>query len=137
MRGFLLFLFALVMGAKASEKTGARELYQRTEYHQALAALDQIQNKSADELQLMGQCHFMQGDYKKATEAFEKALLMAPRSSELHRWLGNAYGRRAETGNVFTAAGNARKARQYFEQAADLDPGNREAVVDLFEYYLE
>ena len=79
----------------------------------------------------------MQGDYKQATESFEKALALAPRSSELHRLLGNAYGRRAETGSVLTAPGNARKARQYFEQAVALDPNNREAAANLFEYYLE
>jgi tetratricopeptide (TPR) repeat protein len=79
----------------------------------------------------------MQGEYRRATEAFEKALPLAPRDSELHRWLGNAYGRRAETGNVFTAPGNARRSRQYLEQAVELDPSNREAVANLFEYYLE
>ena len=47
------------------------------------------------------------------------------------------YGRRAETGSVLTAPGNARKARQYFEQAVELDPNNREAAANLFEYYLD
>ena len=79
----------------------------------------------------------MQGDYKKATESFEKALALAPRDSELHRLLGNAFGRRAELSSVFTAPGYARKAHQYFEQAVALDPNNREAVANLFEYYLE
>jgi tetratricopeptide (TPR) repeat protein len=90
-----------------------------------------------DTLQLIGQCHFMQGDYKQAADAFEKALALAPRSSELHRLLGNVYGRRAETGSMLTAPGNAKKARQYFEQAVELDPDNREAVSTLFEYYLQ
>ena len=137
MRGFLLFLFALGLCAKTPEWSRAHELYQRTEYPQALAALDRIPNKGVDELQLIGQCYFMQGEYKKAIEEFERALALDPRNSELHRWLGNVYGRRAETGNVFTAPGNARKSHQYFEQAVELDPNNREAVANLFEYYLE
>ena len=136
-RGFSILLFSLVLGAKAPEWDRAHELYQRTDYTQALATLEGIPNKGADDLQLIGQCHLMQGDYKKATEAFEKALALAPQSSELHRLLGNAYGRRAETASVFTAPGYARKAHQYFEQAVDLDPSNREAVANLFEYYLE
>jgi Flp pilus assembly protein TadD len=137
-RGFLhLFFFSLVMWAKTPGWDRAHEFYQRTEYPQALEVLERIPNKGADELQLVGQCHFMQGDYKQAADAFEKALALAPKSSELHRWMGNVYGRRAETGSVFTAAGNARKARQYFEQAVELDPTNREAVANLFEYYLE
>jgi Flp pilus assembly protein TadD len=130
-------LFSSVSWTKAPEWDRALELYQRTEYPQALSVLQRIPNKGVDELQLIGQCHFMQGDYGKATEAFEQALALAPRSSELHRWLGNAYGRRAETGSIFTAPGNARKSRQYFEEAVELDPNNREAVANLFEYYLE
>lgn len=142
MRGLPVFLFALAVSAgsvsaRTPEWDRAHELYQRTEYAQALSALDRVPNKDADTLQLIGQCHFMQGDYKQAGEAFEKALALAPRSSELHRLLGNVYGRRAETGSVFTAPGNARKAHQYFEQAVELDPNNREAVADLFQYYLE
>jgi Flp pilus assembly protein TadD len=79
----------------------------------------------------------MQGDYKQAGDAFEKAIALAPRNSELHRLLGSVYGRRAETGSMLTAPGNAKKARQYFEQAVELDPNNREAAANLFEYYLE
>jgi Flp pilus assembly protein TadD len=142
MRGLFLFLLALAVSdgsisAKTPEWGRAHELYQRTEYSQALAVLDTVPNKDVDTFQLIGQCHFMQGNYKQAGEAFEKALALEPGSSELHRLLGNVYGRRAETGSMLTAAGNARKARQYFEQAVALDPNNREATSNLFEYYLE
>jgi Flp pilus assembly protein TadD len=130
-------LFALALWAKTPEWDRAHELYQRTEYLQSLAILERIPNKGMEEFQLIGQCHLMEGDYKKATEAFEKALALAPRNSELHRLLGNVYGRRAETASVFTAPGYARKAHQYFEQAVALDPNNREAAANLFEYYLE
>jgi len=133
----LVFWFTLAVVAKTPEWDHAHELYQRTEYTKALSVLESIPHKDVDDLQLIGQCQFMQGNYKQAGEAFEKALTLAPRSSELHRLLGNVYGRRAETGSMFTAPGNARKAHQYFEQAVDLDPSNREAVANLFEYYLE
>jgi Flp pilus assembly protein TadD len=142
MRGLLAFLLTIAVSAgsalaKTPEWDRAHELYQRTEYSQALSVLDRIPNKDVDTLQLIGQCYFMQGQYKQAGEAFEKALALAPRSSELHRLLGNVYGRRAETGSMLTAPGNAKKARQYFEQAVELDPYNREAASNLFEYYLE
>jgi Flp pilus assembly protein TadD len=136
-RGLLVFLFALALSAKTPEWDRAHELYQRTDYLQSLAVLERIPNKGVDEFQLIGQCHLMQGDYKKATESFEKALALEPRNSEIHRLLGNVYGRRAEISSVFTAPGYARKAHQYFEQAVALDPNNREAVSNLFEYYLE
>src|ERR1043165_6555817 len=122
MPGLFVFLFAFVVSAKTPEWDRAHELYQRTEYTQALAVLNRIPNQDVDTLQLIGECYFMQGEYKPAGEAFEKALALAPRNSELHRLLGNVYGRRAETGSVLTAPGNAKKARQYFERAVELDP---------------
>jgi len=144
MRGLRFFLLTVAVWvsagfifARTPEWDRAHELYQRTEYAQALAVLNQVPNKDVDTLQLIGQCHFMQGDYKQAGDAFEKAIALAPRNSELHRLMGSVYGRRAETGSMLTAPGNAKKARQYFEQAVELDPNNREAAANLFEYYLE
>ena len=137
MRGYVVLLVSFAAWARTPQWDRAHEQYQRTNYAQALSILTGVSNKGADEWQLIGQCRFMQGDFGKATEAFEKALALEPGNSELNRLLGNAYGRRAETGSVFTAPGNARKARQYFERAVELDPNNREAVANLFEYYLE
>ena len=79
----------------------------------------------------------MQTEYKKATEALEKALAADPSSSEIALWTGRAYGRRAETSSVLTAPRYASKARQLFEKSAQLNPRNLEALTDLFEYYLE
>lgn len=79
----------------------------------------------------------MQGDFKKASEAFESAVAAAPESSTAALWLGRAFGRRAETSSPFTAPGYASKARQWFEKAVQLDLHNLEALSDLFEYYTE
>jgi tetratricopeptide (TPR) repeat protein len=67
----------------------------------------------------------------------EQAVRLEPESSELHLWLGRAYGRRAETSSFLTAPGLASKAREQFERAVALNPANKEAVGDLFDYYLE
>jgi len=115
----------------------ARELYERTAYQESLANLNKVQQKDAEAYELIGQNYFMLGDYKKATEYFDKALQLDPRNSEIVHWLGRTYGRRAETGSFLTAPSNASKARQYFEKAVELDPKNQEAVNDLFDYYLE
>jgi tetratricopeptide (TPR) repeat protein len=140
--GIILLSGAAAWAADAPPYDHARELYQQTEYAESLAVLAHLPvrgtpNLQADILQLIGQNHFMLGDYKKATEAFEKALALAPRSSELHHWLGRAYGRRAETGSVFTAPGNANRARVFFEKAVEIDPSNQEAVNDLFDFYVQ
>jgi hypothetical protein len=67
MRGLAFFLFVLAVSAgsvsaKTAEWDRAHDLYQRTQYAQALALLNQAAEKDADTLELIGQCHFMQGD---------------------------------------------------------------------------
>jgi tetratricopeptide (TPR) repeat protein len=115
----------------------ARELYQRTEYKHSIEQLSALKTRDAEVYQLLGQNYFMLGEYKKATEAFEKALQTEPSKAELVHWLGRAYGRRAETASFLTAPGYATKARQLFEQAVDLDPTNIAASDDLLDYYLD
>jgi Flp pilus assembly protein TadD len=137
MRWWCLVLIALPLAAGSPEWDRAHELYQRTEYRQSLAALIPLSDKDAATLQLIGQSYFMLGDYKKASESFERAIPLAPSSSELYEWLGRAYGRRAETASIFSAPGLASKTRQMFEKAVQLDPNNQDALDDLFDYYLQ
>jgi tetratricopeptide (TPR) repeat protein len=113
----------------------AQERYNRTDYTGAIALLGSPE--SAHSLELLGQCYFMQGEFKKATEVLEKAAALAPNDSLIHTWLGRAYGRRAETAFAFAAVGYANKTRSAFERAVALDPSNGEAVNDLFDYYLQ
>lgn len=115
----------------------ARKLYQFTDYQGSLKMLQAIDPKDAAVHELIGQNHYMLGEYKKATESFQKAVAAEPGNSEYELWLGRAFGRRAETASPFTAAPNANKARQHFERAVHLNPRNLEALSDLFEYYLE
>ncbi len=134
--GFFLITAGLY-AAPIPDYQQAHDLYQRTEYRESLANLNKVQQKDAQAFKLIGQNHFMMADYKKATEAFEKAMQLDPHNSEIVHWLGRTYGRRAETGSFLTAPSNASKARQYFEKAVELDPKNQEAINDLFDYYLE
>jgi len=137
MRGLIagLFVLSCLYGQDGFER--AEELYQRTDYSASLALLRDISKPTAAVYCLMGQNYFMQGEYKKASEFFEKALASEPSNSVYAHWLGRAFGRRAETSSPFLAPGHASKARQYFERAVALDPMNEEALNDLFDYYLE
>jgi tetratricopeptide (TPR) repeat protein len=132
-----LTLWAAVALASPAQLGRALELYQRTEYDAALAILLPVPDKDASTYQLIGRCYYMQGNPKKASEFFEKAVAADPSDSMQRLWLGRAYGRRAETSSFLTAPSFANKARQNFEKAVELDPRNREAIGDLFEYYLD
>ncbi len=125
--------------AASPELDRAHLLYQHTEYKQSLAVLLPAAASSHDAatLQLLGQDYFMLADYKKATEALERAAAIEPDNPITLNWLGRAWGRRAETSGPFTAPGYATKARQMFERSVALDPTNKEATGDLLDYYLD
>ena len=120
----------------AGSLSQAEDLYKRTEYEASLALLDK---KSADPATdfLIGRNYFMIGDFKKATEYIQKAVVSEPRNSEYMDWLGRVYGKRAETGNPVMAPSFAGKARDAFEKSVQLDEKNSEALSDLFDYYLD
>ncbi len=131
--GFLASISA--WGAPALDQ--AAQLYHRTDYEASLKLLQALPEKDAAIFDLIGKNQFMLGEFKKASESFEKAVAADPANSEYEHWLGKAYGKRAETASPFTAPGLASKTRQHFEKAVALNPKNLEAVNDLFEYYLE
>lgn len=122
--------------AQQSPLEQARALYQKTDYAGTLAALKSVP-PSVEAQVLEGQCRFMQRDFKRAIELFEKAVAAQPKNSDYALWLGRAWGRRAESSNVFQAPGFARNARDAFEKAVQLNPRNVEAISDLFSYYTE
>jgi tetratricopeptide (TPR) repeat protein len=133
----LILVFSSILAARTPEWDRAHELYQRTEYQQSLDVLVPLHQKDAAALQLIGQSYFMLGEYKKATEALEKAVALEPNNAEALHWLGRTYGRRAEMANPFTAPGYATKSRQMFERSVALNPSNKEATGDLLDYYLD
>ena len=132
----IAFVTVLAGGISAQDLAEAQKLYGLTNYEASLKLLQSVPQKNAPVWDLIGKNYFMMGDYKKSTDAFEKAVAQTA-TSAYYDWLGKAYGRRAETSSPFTAPGNASKARQAFEKAVQLDPKNQEALSDLFEYYLE
>jgi tetratricopeptide (TPR) repeat protein len=132
----LLFATTLVAAA-GGDFDHARKLYNLTEFDQSLKVLLSIPEKDAAVFEFIGRNYYMQGEYKKATEALEKAAAAAPENGEIALWVGRAFGRRAETSSPFTAPGHASRARQWFEKSVELNPKNLEALSDLFEYYLE
>jgi tetratricopeptide (TPR) repeat protein len=127
----------LLVGARAADLEQARKFYDLTEFEESLKVLHALSQRDAAVYELLGRNYLMTGDFKKATDALEKAVAAEPRDSDYVLWLGRAYGRRAETSNPFSSMGHASKARQCFERAVELNPRNIEALNDLLEYYME
>jgi tetratricopeptide (TPR) repeat protein len=133
----LLSSLAFAVCAAEADLTQARMLYGHTDYQGALKILLAGDQSSSPAQFWLGRNYYMLREYKKAHEAFEKAVAATPANSEYVDWLGRAYGRRAETSSFLTAPSYAAKARDNFEKAVALDPHNSDAAGDLFEYYMD
>jgi Flp pilus assembly protein TadD len=136
LRCLLLVVAATASAASQDVVRRAGELYQRTAYRDSLHLLTEDPAPDTAAYLLTGKNYFMLGEYKRAIESFEKANALSPGNSEVELWLGRAWGRRAESSGWLTAGVHASKARQHFERAVALDPRNREAKNDLFDFYL-
>src|ERR1017187_6850369 len=135
---FVLILVAAgTAWAAGADYEQAHKLYNSTDFQQSIKVLLAIPSKGAAVYGLLGRNYYMEGEFKKATEALEKSFELEPSNAEYALWLGRAFGRRAETASPFTAPGYASKTRQCFEKAVSLNPANLDAQSDLFEYYLE
>ncbi len=132
-----LLLLLLSTPGFAGPLAAAEALFQRADYRGVIERLAPLPEKSPAAWALLGKAYYGEGEFARAIDALEKAVATDPGRSDWWDWLGRAYGRRAEKGNVLKAFGRARKARQAFEKAVQLDPRNVEALIDLFLFYLE
>src|SRR3989442_13051962 len=73
-------------------------------------------------------------DYENAVTSGEKAVKLDPQNAEYNRWLGRAYGARAEQSRSFFLA---RKVKQAFEAAVHLAQMSIAARRDLMQYLAE
>lgn len=85
--------------------------------------------------QYLGRLALRADDPKEAAQHLERAIALSPRSSEVHKDLGDAYGRLAQKANVFTRMSWASKCRSAYERAVALDAGNVDARLSLLSFY--
>jgi hypothetical protein len=84
-----------------------------------------------------GESLFKACEFKAAAREFERALVREPGSARLHFWVGKSYERLADVSSPLSARKNARKAQTHLEAAVQLDPGDREMLMELFDFYIE
>ncbi len=103
------------------------------------AAQGRIQHspKDAEGWHLLSRAYFALQKWDKAIEAGERAVALNPNNSPYQLWLGRTYAEKADDSSFFSAGGWAKKARQAFERAVELDSSNLAARSDLIEFYVE
>ena len=125
----------LCFAAFTADLHQAESLYKYRKFQQSLALLDPASSDPATRF-LLARIAAATGDLKKATDMLTRLTEEFPNKSEYFDWLGRVYGMRAERSSFVTAPTYAAKARNNFEEAVRLDPNNKDALSDLFDYYL-
>jgi tetratricopeptide (TPR) repeat protein len=126
------FTFAADVSPQDLLRTGRAD-----EARRLLDATLQRAPNDAQAYNLLCRVYFQLELWDNALRTAERAVALAPDSSDYHLWLGRAAGRKAENSNPFTAWGLARRVRFEFERAVALDGSNLSARSDLAEYYIE
>lgn len=115
----------------------ARQAYERGEYNKAIEILKAaaVKEPGNGEVQLLlTKAYLESNQYDNAVRSGEKAVSIDPKNSAYHRWLGEAYGGKADHASMFSAYSLARKTKNEFETAVQLDERNFDAAQDLVEY---
>jgi tetratricopeptide (TPR) repeat protein len=84
---------------------------------------------------LLCRVYYQEERWDDAIRECEAAVRLAPLDSGYHLWLGRAYGEKADAIHSIKAFGLAKKVRDEFEHAVQLEGGNVDALSDLGEFY--
>src|SRR5882724_9270721 len=130
----LLLLFVSLSALADSPK----DMLQAGRVDDAINALNgQIASnaRDAEAIHLLCRAYFQYEDWDRAEGRCKRAVELQPDNSVYHRWLGRVYGEKAERARL--PIGLAVKTRDEFRRAAELDPADTDAGVDVAEFYLE
>lgn len=137
--GCLLLIALASAAAEPASVASARALFlqrgKSAEAQQAFEAILAQDPRSAPALFHLGRLAYRRDDMPQAISYLEKAVAIAPNDSEIHRALGDSYGRSAQKASVFSQLGFAKKCLASYQKAVQLDPRNIEAHLSLFEYF--
>jgi tetratricopeptide (TPR) repeat protein len=134
--GALSFSF-FVSHAFALDKT-AEDLMNAGHFKRARAIAEhrlQANAKDADALYILARVQLAESHLEQASELAERAIAIAPNSSEAHRILGESLGLRAIKLNLVTGLSIARRGKKEGELALSLNPQSIDAAEFLASYY--
>ncbi|HXP11773.1 MAG TPA: tetratricopeptide repeat protein [Acidobacteriaceae bacterium] len=91
--------------------------------------------EDAEAHNLLCRVYYQEERWDDAIHECEMAVRLKPADGSYHLWLGRAYGEKADSIHSIKAYGLAKKVRDEFERAVQLESENVDALSDLGEFY--
>ena len=132
---FSVLFLLLVVATVGAADPAPLQLLSLGRMNEAISALSN--RGDAESFNLLCRAYYAMERWDDAVKWGERATTERPQDAGYHLWLARAYGRKAGDANPLSAAGMARKAKNEFERAVQLDPANIEARSDLSKYYVQ
>jgi len=134
----VFIFFSLIFGSLAAMADSPREMLAAGRVDDAISILNAQASSNPRDPELMHllcRAYFQYEDWDRAESRCKRAVELQPNNSGYHRWLGRIYGQKAEHATLPISL--ALKTRDEFRRAAELDPTDTNASIDVAEYYLE
>ena len=138
-RFFILFMIpAILISQPEKELLKAIRLYEGNNYEQAKDKFEELIDKELklDSLYYYAGLNYLNlKEYEEAVEVLETAVKLKPKDSNYYFILGNAYGLDAKNSSVFSQLSLAKKCKNAYLKAVELNPENINAQISLANYY--
>jgi tetratricopeptide (TPR) repeat protein len=132
-----LMLLPGLARAEESPLEQAKSAFEKGEYTRAIEILKSAaasEPSNGDVYVLLARSYLELNQYDAAVNSAEKAVAINPKNSGYRRWLGEAYGAKADHASMLSAYSLARKTQKEFDAAVQLDAHNFDAQQDLIQY---
>jgi tetratricopeptide (TPR) repeat protein len=134
-----IFLIAAITHAENYTLEEGKRLIEEEEIEQAKEVLLKVvenQPENAEVNFLLSKVSVMLGDHDGGIKYGKKAVKLDESVSDYHLWLGRAHGMQAQNGSKLMALFRAKRAKDAFVKAVELDPNSVQARLQLAQYLL-
>jgi tetratricopeptide (TPR) repeat protein len=136
---FCFFLIADTTCAENSTLDEGKRLIEEEEIEQAKEVLLKVVEREPENAEvnfLLSKVSVMLGDHDGGIKYGKEAVKLDESVSDYHLWLGRAHGMQAQMGSKLKAIFRAKRAKNEFEKAVELDPRSVQARLQLAQYLL-